>query len=132
MTNHDITNVIKKILKYFFIFWGYLTISMYALIIIIILFIITDWLINNKTQESFWGKEDEKDCKDDNDCDIREVCSSGSCKKERCWGIICPNKFAIMPLPRSWERQAINELNTIKTEQKKYKAKALKKAWTTK
>ena len=37
-----------------------------------------------------------------------------------------------MPLPRSWERQAINELNTIKTEQKKYKAKALKKAWTTK
>ena len=37
-----------------------------------------------------------------------------------------------MPLPRSSEQQAINELNVIKSEQKKYKAKALKTAWTTK
>ena len=104
MTNHDITNLLKKLLKHFFIFWGFLTIFMYTLIFIIVLFITIDWLINRKTHESF---------------------------SKHCWGFICPLEFGLMPIPRSWEKEADRELNDIKSEEKKYKAKARRKAWTT-
>tara|TARA_B110001454_G_scaffold176675_1_gene168889 strand:- start:1973 stop:2272 length:300 start_codon:yes stop_codon:yes gene_type:complete len=98
-------DIIKKFLKNFFIVWGFLTIFAYIFIILIFLFITIDWLINRKTHESF---------------------------SKHCWGFICPLEFGLMPIPRSWEKKANRELNDIKSEQKKYKAKALKKGWTTK